>query len=130
MSNTKSKIFYTLTDEAPALATRSLLPIFQAFASASDIEIGTKDISLAARIMSNLSAYLNQDQQVPDALAELGELVLKPTANVIKTPNISALFHKSKKPLLSYKPLAMLYLSFLIILKQRKKRKFVPVMKK
>ena len=56
MSNTKSKIFYTLTDEAPALATRSLLPIFQAFASASDIEIGTKDISLAARIMSNLSA--------------------------------------------------------------------------
>ena len=100
MSNTKSKIFYTLTDEAPALATRSLLPIFQAFASASDIEIGTKDISLAARIMSNLSAYLNQDQQVPDALAELGELVLKPTANVIKTPNISASIPQIKEAII------------------------------
>jgi len=90
MSNTKSKIFYTLTDEAPALATRSLLPIFQSFASTCDIDIDTKDISLAGRILANLKDYINAEQQVPDALAELGELVLEPTANVIKTPNISA----------------------------------------
>ena len=90
MSNVKSKIFYTLTDEAPALATRSLLPIFQSFASACDVDVATKDISLAARILSNLSDYLNDDQKVDNALAELGELVLEPNANVIKTPNISA----------------------------------------
>ena len=90
MSNTKSKIFYTLTDEAPALATRSLLPIFQSFASTCDIDVDTKDISLAARILSNMSEYLTEDQRVSDALAELGELVLQPTANVIKTPNVSA----------------------------------------
>ena len=90
MSTAKSKIFYTLTDEAPALATRSLLPIFQSFASSCDVEVGTKDISLAARILSNLSDYLKEDQRVGDALAELGQLVLEPSANVIKTPNISA----------------------------------------
>lgn len=90
MNNAKSKIFYTLTDEAPALATRSLLPIFQSFASTCDVEIGTKDISLAARILSSLSEYLPAEQRVSDALAELGELVLEPSANVIKTPNISA----------------------------------------
>ena len=90
MSNTKSKIFYTLTDEAPALATRSLLPIFQSFASTCDIDVDTKDISLAARILSNMSEYLTEDQRVSDALAELGKLVLLPTANVIKTPNVSA----------------------------------------
>ena len=90
MSTAKSKIFYTLTDEAPALATRSLLPIFQSFASSCDVEVGTKDISLAARILSNLSDYLKEDQRVSDALAELGKLVLEPSANVIKTPNISA----------------------------------------
>ena len=90
MSNTKSKIFYTLTDEAPALATRSLLPIFQSFASTCDIDIDTKDISLAGRILANLKDYLKAEQQVPDALSELGRLVLEPSANVIKTPNISA----------------------------------------
>ncbi len=90
MSNVKSKIFYTLTDEAPALATRSLLPIFQSFASACDIEVDTKDISLAGRILATFSEYLPEDQQVDNALAELGELVLEPSANVIKTPNISA----------------------------------------
>jgi len=90
MKNAKSKIFYTLTDEAPALATRSLLPIFQSFASACDVEIDTKDISLAARILSNFSEYITDEQRVNDALAELGELVLEPSANVIKTPNISA----------------------------------------
>ena len=90
MSTAKSKIFYTLTDEAPALATRSLLPIFQSFASTCDVDVATKDISLAARILSSLSDYLPEDQRVVDALAELGELVLDPSANVIKTPNISA----------------------------------------
>ena len=90
MSNAKSKIFYTLTDEAPALATRSLLPIFQSFASACDVELGTKDISLASRILAIFSEYLPSDQRVSNSLAELGELVLEPSANVIKTPNISA----------------------------------------
>jgi len=90
MSNAKSTIFYTLTDEAPALATRSLLPIFQSFASACDVNVDTKDISLAGRILATFSAYLKEDQRVPDALAELGQLVLEPSANVIKTPNISA----------------------------------------
>ena len=90
MSTAKSKIFYTLTDEAPALATRSLLPIFQSFASACGVEIDTKDISLAARILANLSEFLPADQRGTDALGELGELVLDPSANVIKTPNISA----------------------------------------
>ena len=83
-------IYYTLTDEAPALATRSLLPVFQAFAATCGVDIQTKDISLAARILALFSDYLKDDQKVPDALAELGELVLKPEANVIKTPNISA----------------------------------------
>ncbi|MFT4636194.1 MAG: isocitrate dehydrogenase [Arenicella sp.] len=90
MSNAKSKIFYTLTDEAPALATRSLLPVFKSFAAACDVEVDTKDISLASRILCNLVDYINPDQRVDDALAELGELVLDPSANVIKTPNISA----------------------------------------
>ncbi len=90
MSNAKSKIFYTLTDEAPALATRSLLPVFQSFASACDVEVDTKDISLAARILAIFGEYLADDKKVNNALAELGELVLEPTANVIKTPNISA----------------------------------------
>lgn len=90
MSDQNQTIFYTLTDEAPALATRSLLPIFQSFASTANIEIGTKDISLAARILASLADYIEPDQRVDDALAELGQLVLKPEANVIKTPNISA----------------------------------------
>ncbi len=90
MSNAKSKIFYTLTDEAPALATRSLLPVFKSFAAACGVEVATKNISLASRILSNFADYINEDQRVDDALAELGVLVLDPSANVIKTPNISA----------------------------------------
>ncbi|MDT0557500.1 NADP-dependent isocitrate dehydrogenase [Ichthyenterobacterium sp. W332] len=85
-----SKIIYTITDEAPALATRSFLPIVKAFVEPSGIEIDTKDISLAARILANFSDYLNDDQKVEDALAQLGELVKQPEANVIKLPNISA----------------------------------------
>lgn len=88
MSNTK--ITYTLTDEAPMLATYSFLPIVQAFTSAADIDVETKDISLAGRILANLSAYLKEDQKTADALAELGELAKKPEANIIKLPNISA----------------------------------------
>ena len=90
MSAQKSKIFYTLTDEAPALATRSLLPIFQSFASTCDVEIDTKDISLAARILANFADSIDKDQRVPNALEELSTLVREPSANVIKTPNISA----------------------------------------
>ncbi len=86
----KSKIIYTLTDEAPALATRSLLPIIQSFARACDVDVETRDISLAARVIANFPENLSPDQQLGDALAELGELVLRPEANVIKLPNISA----------------------------------------
>ncbi|MFN0728946.1 NADP-dependent isocitrate dehydrogenase [Polaribacter gochangensis] len=85
-----AKIIYTKTDEAPALATYSFLPIVQAFTKASGIEIATKDISLAARILANLSEYLTEDQKVNDALAELGDLAKTPEANIIKLPNISA----------------------------------------
>ncbi|MDT7832994.1 NADP-dependent isocitrate dehydrogenase [Flavobacteriaceae bacterium S356] len=86
----KSTIFYTITDEAPALATQSLLPIIEAFTKTSNVEVATKDISLAARILANLSEYLPKEQQVEDALAFLGDLAKKPEANIIKLPNISA----------------------------------------
>ena len=85
-----SKIIYTHTDEAPALATKSLLPIVKAFARTCAIDIETKDISLAGRILANFSSYLKPEQQIPDALSELGDLVKKPEANIIKLPNISA----------------------------------------
>jgi isocitrate dehydrogenase len=85
-----AKIIYTKTDEAPALATYSFLPIVRAFTASSGIEIESKDISLAARILANLSDYLTDDQKVNDALAELGELAKTPEANIIKLPNISA----------------------------------------
>ena len=85
-----SKIIYTHTDEAPALATKSLLPIVKAFASTCAIEMEIKDISLAGRILANFPSHLNPEQQIPDALAELGDLVKKPNANIIKLPNISA----------------------------------------
>ena len=83
-------IIYTKVDEAPELASASLLPIIQAFASAAGIEVGTKDISVAGRILSSFPDYLTPEQRVADDLAELGELVKTPDANVIKLPNISA----------------------------------------
>lgn len=83
-------IIYTQTDEAPALATYSLLPIVQAFSKSSGIKIETKDISLAGRILANFPENLTEDQRIPDALAELGELAKAPEANIIKLPNISA----------------------------------------
>jgi isocitrate dehydrogenase len=86
----KSKIVYTLTDEAPALATQSLLPIVQAFAGTCDIEVETSDISLAGRIKANFPENLTDDQKIGDELAKLGDLAKVPTANIVKLPNISA----------------------------------------
>jgi isocitrate dehydrogenase len=90
MEANKSKIIYTKTDEAPFLATFSFLPIIKTFTDAAGIEVELSDISLAGRIIASFSDFLTEEQQIPDALAELGELVLKPEANVIKLPNISA----------------------------------------
>ena len=87
---TTAKIVYTKTDEAPALATRSFLPIVQSFTKSSGITLETKDISLAARILAVFPDFLTEEQRVNDALAELGELAKKPEANIIKLPNISA----------------------------------------
>src|SRR5210317_969009 len=85
-----SKIVYTKTDEAPALATYSFLPIVEAFTSKANITIETKDISLAGRILAVFPDYLTETQQTSNALAELGDLAKKPEANIIKLPNISA----------------------------------------
>lgn len=90
MSTESSKIIYTITDEAPALATYSLLPIIQAFTASSGIDVDTRDISLAGRIIANFPKYLTPEQQIGDALTELGELAKTPEANIIKLPNISA----------------------------------------
>ena len=88
MSN--SKIIYTITDEAPMLATHSFLPIVQAFTKTAGIDIETKDISLAGRILANFPEFLKEEQKVNDALTELGQLANTPEANIIKLPNISA----------------------------------------
>ena len=85
-----STIAYTLTDEAPALATRSLLPILEAFTSSAGITYELKDISLASRILAHFPDYLSPEQRVPDALSELGELAKQAEANIVKLPNISA----------------------------------------
>ncbi|MEZ4380424.1 MAG: NADP-dependent isocitrate dehydrogenase [Nannocystaceae bacterium] len=88
--NDKPTIIYTKTDEAPALATYSLLPIIQAFAGAAGVAVETRDISLAGRILANFPEALREDQRIGDALAELGRLATTPQANIIKLPNISA----------------------------------------
>jgi len=85
-----TSIIYTITDEAPALVTSSFLPIVKAFTKSAGIQIETKDISLAARILATFPDFLNEDQKVPNALGELGELVKRSEANIIKLPNISA----------------------------------------
>ena len=90
MSNQTPKILYTLTDEAPALATYSLLPIVQAYTSSAGVKVETRDISLSGRIIANFPEYLTPEQQIPDALAELGEIAKTPEANIVKLPNISA----------------------------------------
>src|SRR5215208_5225215 len=90
MTTKASKIIYTKTDEAPALATYSFLPIVQAFTKQAGIIVETRDISLAGRILSVFSDLLPESQRTADALAELGALTLKLEANIIKLPNISA----------------------------------------
>jgi isocitrate dehydrogenase len=87
---TSQKIIYTLTDEAPRLATYSLLPIIQAFTKAAGVAVETRDISLAGRILANFPEHLTASQKIADQLTELGELTLKPEANIIKLPNVSA----------------------------------------
>lgn len=86
----QAKIFYTLTDEAPMLATHSFLPIVKAFTKPAAIEISVPDISLSGRILANFPEVLTEDQRIPDYLAELGQLATQPEANIIKLPNISA----------------------------------------
>ena len=86
----KAKIIYTITDEAPALATHSLLPIIEAYTAAAGVAVETRDISLAGRVLANLSEFLPADQKMTDHLAELGDLAKTPEANIIKLPNISA----------------------------------------
>ncbi|ELA4929034.1 NADP-dependent isocitrate dehydrogenase [Vibrio vulnificus] len=90
MPTEKPTIIYTITDEAPALATYSLLPIIQSFTASSGINVETRDISLAGRIIANFPEHLKEEQRIGDALAELGELAQTPEANIIKLPNISA----------------------------------------
>jgi len=85
-----AKVIYTYTDEAPALATYSLLPIIQAFSSVCGVQVELADISLAGRIIANFPEFLTDDQRIPDHLSELGRLALEPQANIIKLPNISA----------------------------------------
>ncbi|MEV5955205.1 NADP-dependent isocitrate dehydrogenase [Streptomyces sp. NPDC051987] len=87
---TDSTIIYTYTDEAPALATHSFLPVIQAYAAQAGVAVDTRDISLAGRIIAVFPEYLNEDQRIADALAELGELAKTPEANIVKLPNISA----------------------------------------
>ena len=90
MTTTPSTIIYTLTDEAPALATAAFLPVVQAFTAPAGIEVTTSDISVAARILGEFPEFLTEAQRVPDNLAELGRLTLLPGTNIIKLPNISA----------------------------------------
>ena len=90
MSHSDATIIYTHTDEAPALATYSLLPIIQAYAAVAGVAVETRDISLAGRIIAQFPDRLTEEQRQPDALAELGELAQTPEANIIKLPNISA----------------------------------------
>lgn len=85
-----AKIIWTRTDEAPLLATYSLKPVVEAFAATAGIEVETRDISLAGRILAQFPERLTEDQKVGNALAELGELAKTPEANIIKLPNISA----------------------------------------
>ena len=88
--NSDPTIIYTLTDEAPLLATYAFLPIIRTFTEAAGVRVESSDISVAARILGNFPEYLTPEQRVPDTLAELGKKTLEPDANIIKLPNISA----------------------------------------
>lgn len=119
-----SKIFYTLTDEAPLLATYSFLPIVQAFTATAGIAIETRDISLAGRILSNFPEFLTDAQKTGDALAELGQLATQPEANIIKLPNVSASVPQLKiLLLLNYNHTVTKYLISLKSLKMMLKKK-------
>src|ERR1700719_3111372 len=90
MSAQQPTIIYTLTDEAPLLATYAFLPVIRAFTEPAGVNVETSDISVAARILAEFGDYLSEEQRVPDNLAELGELTQLPDTNIIKLPNISA----------------------------------------
>ena len=90
MSTQQPTIIYTLTDEAPLLATRAFLPIIRTFTAPAGINVDTADISVAARILGEFPDYLTPEQRLPNTLADLGKLTLRPEANITKLPNISA----------------------------------------
>jgi len=90
MTNKQPTIIYTLTDEAPLLATCAFLPIIRAFTASAGVQIATSDISVAARVLAEFPEFLTAEQRVPDNLAELGRLTLLADTNIIKLPNISA----------------------------------------
>jgi isocitrate dehydrogenase len=104
---TESKIIYTHTDEAPLLATYSLLPIISAYAAIAGAALETRDISLAGRIIANFPEFLREDQRIGDALAELGALTLRSEANIIKLPNISASIPQMKEAIAELRGRAM-----------------------
>ena len=97
MTTKTSTIIWTDIDEAPALATYSLLPIVKAFTKGTGITVETRDISLSGRIIANFPEYLSESQRIPDHLATLGALTLQPTANIIKLPNVSASIRSSRR---------------------------------
>ena len=123
MSLKESTIIYTKTDEAPALATYSFLPIIKAFTSSAGIDVELKDISLAGRILANFPDYLSENQKISDALSELGDLAKKPEANIIKLPNISASIPQLKATITEYKHKAINYLTIQILLQTKKIQK-------
>ena len=125
-----SKIIYTKTDEAPALATYSLLPILRAFTSSSGVEFELKDISLAGRILANFPDSLEENQRIPDALSELGQLATQPEANIIKLPNISASIPQLKEQFKNYRQKDLKYLTFRTNPKPRRKKIYEPTMPK
>ena len=90
MASEKSKIIYTLTDEAPLLATCAFLPVIRTFTAPAGVEVVKSDLSVAGRILAGFPEYLTEEQKVPDHLAELGKMTLMPDTNIIKLPNISA----------------------------------------
>ena len=121
MAGGKSTIIYTLTDEAPLLATYSLLPIIETFTKPAGVEIVKSDISVAVRVLAEFADYLSDEQKVPDTLAELGRLTQDPDTNIIKLPNISASVGQLTACIKSF---SLKDMQFLIILKIQ------PLMKK
>ena len=121
----ESTIIYTHTDEAPALATYSLLPIVAAFARTAGVSVTTRDISLAGRILATFPDFLLEGQRIADDLAELGEEVNRPEANIIKLPNISASVPQLKKPLQNYRVKGLLFPTIQTSRRLIRKKKFL-----